>query len=54
MLPLSSHLARLSLALQLEPGKPYPLGATTDATGVNFAIYSAHATQVELSVSTKN
>lgn len=38
----------MSLALQLEPGKPYPLGATTDATGVNFAIYSAHATQVLL------
>ncbi len=30
------------------PGKPYPLGATWDGTGVNFALYSEHATKVEL------
>jgi len=30
------------------PGKPYPLGATWDGAGVNFAIYSEHATKVEL------
>lgn len=30
------------------PGKPYPLGATWDGAGVNFAIYSEHATRVEL------
>ncbi len=30
------------------PGKPYPLGATWDGRGVNFAIYSEHATKVEL------
>ncbi len=30
------------------PGKPYPLGATWDGTGVNFALYSEHATGVEL------
>jgi isoamylase len=30
------------------PGKPYPLGATWDGTGVNFAIYSEHATKIEL------
>ena len=30
------------------PGKPYPLGATFDGAGVNFAIYSEHATKVEL------
>ena len=30
------------------PGRPYPLGATWDGTGVNFAIYSEHATKVEL------
>jgi isoamylase len=29
-------------------GKPYPLGATWDAEGVNFAIFSEHATAVEL------
>jgi isoamylase len=32
----------------LLPGKPYPLGATWDGTGVNFALYSEHATGVEL------
>jgi len=30
------------------PGKPYPLGATWDGRGVNFAIYAEHATKVEL------
>jgi isoamylase len=30
------------------PGKPYPLGASWDGQGVNFAIFSAHATRVEL------
>jgi isoamylase len=30
------------------PGKPYPLGATLDKDGVNFAIYGDNATGVEL------
>ncbi len=30
------------------PGKPFPLGASWDGLGVNFALYSAHATRVEL------
>ena len=30
------------------PGRPYPLGATFDGAGVNFAIFSEHATKVEL------
>ena len=30
------------------PGKPYPLGASWDGLGVNFALYSAHAQRVEL------
>jgi glycogen operon protein len=30
------------------PGTPYPLGATWDGLGVNFALFSAHATRVEL------
>lgn len=30
------------------PGKPYPLGAHWDGEGVNFALFSAHATRVEL------
>jgi glycogen operon protein len=30
------------------PGKPYPLGATWDGSGVNIAVFSDHATRVEL------
>jgi isoamylase len=30
------------------PGKPYPLGATWDGQGVNFALFSENATGVEL------
>ena len=30
------------------PGLPYPLGATADDDGVNFAIFSAHADRIEL------
>jgi len=30
------------------PGAPYPLGATWDGFGVNFALFSAHATRVDL------
>ena len=30
------------------PGKPYPLGATWDGEGVNFALFSEHAERVEL------
>ena len=29
-------------------GLPYPLGATWDGLGVNFALFSAHATKIEL------
>jgi isoamylase len=32
----------------LRPGQPHPLGATWDGQGVNFAVYSKHATRVEL------
>ncbi|HEV3155240.1 MAG TPA: glycogen debranching protein GlgX [Candidatus Baltobacteraceae bacterium] len=30
------------------PGRPYPLGATWDGSGVNFAIFSEYAEKVEL------
>ena len=36
------------MTLRIWPGRPYPLGATWDGTGVNFALFSAHATGVEL------
>ena len=35
---------------RLEPGAPYPLGSTWDGLGVNFAVFSAHARQIELCV----
>lgn len=31
-------------------GKPYPLGSEYDGKGVNFALFSAHATKVELCI----
>jgi isoamylase len=34
--------------MRVWPGSPYPLGATWDGVGVNFAIFSEHATKVEL------
>ncbi|MDH5193396.1 MAG: glycogen debranching protein GlgX [Nitrospira sp.] len=34
--------------MRIWPGKPYPLGATWDGEGVNFALFSEHATAVEL------
>jgi isoamylase len=34
--------------MRVQPGQPYPLGATWDGLGVNFAIFSEHATGVEL------
>ncbi|TSJ41031.1 glycogen debranching protein GlgX [Mucilaginibacter corticis] len=36
------------MELQKYPGNPYPLGATWDGEGVNFALYSENATGVEL------
>src|SRR5215813_9885553 len=44
----SSHLARGGSAMRVWPGNSYPLGATWDGKGVNFALFSEHATRVEL------
>src|SRR3989338_219033 len=33
---------------RIREGLPFPLGATWDGLGVNFALFSAHATRVEL------
>jgi glycogen operon protein len=35
-------------APRTRPGRPYPLGATWDGGGVNFALFSEHATAVAL------
>ena len=32
----------------IKPGQPYPLGASWDGRGVNFSLFSEHATRVEL------
>ena len=37
-----------SKALTVLPGTPQPLGATWDGDGVNFALFSEHASKVEL------
>jgi glycogen operon protein len=34
--------------MKVWPGHPYPLGATWDGSGVNFALFSENATGVEL------
>src|SRR5437660_6944355 len=34
--------------MRVWPGDPYPLGATWTGVGVNFALFSTHATTVEL------
>src|SRR5262249_42956756 len=33
--------------MRVWPGHPYPLGATWDGAGVNFALFSENATEVE-------
>jgi len=34
--------------MRIQPGQPYPLGASWDGRGVNFALFSEHATRVEV------
>jgi glycogen operon protein len=50
---LSSAAALLAPAgavAALEPGRPWPLGASVEDDGVNFAVFSAHATRIDLCV----
>jgi glycogen operon protein len=35
---------------KMEPGSVYPIGTKVDNSGVNFAIFSAHAEKIELCV----
>jgi isoamylase len=37
-----------SQSFRVWPGLPYPLGATWDGSGTNFALFSAHAEKIEL------
>ena len=43
-----SRSRQLSHVSAVWRGRPYPLGATWDGLGVNFALYSEHAERVEL------
>ena len=40
--------ALTSAVCRLEEGEPHPLGASWDGGGVNFTLFSAHATRVDL------
>jgi isoamylase len=42
------HLFEIARASRVAEGLPHPLGATWDGVGVNFALFSANATKVEL------
>ncbi|HEX8175814.1 MAG TPA: glycogen debranching protein GlgX [Pyrinomonadaceae bacterium] len=41
-------ISALIAAMKVWPGQPYPLGATWDGAGVNFALFSENATRVDL------
>ena len=42
------HFSRPGAVVRLSAGAPYPLGATWDGRGTNFALFSANAEKVEL------
>ena len=45
---MSPEISGAVAAFPVWPGKPVPLGAIFDGSGTNFAIFSDHATRVEL------
>lgn len=44
------HPTALAWTTALEPGRAWPLGASADGDGVNFAVFSEHATRIDLCV----
>ena len=48
--PPSLILAGPAVRSRIREGQPFPLGATWDGIGVNFALFSANATKVELCI----
>jgi len=44
----------LQIANRLLPGKPYPLGAHWDGLGVNFAVFSANASRIDVCLFSPN
>ena len=47
-LPTTPYRSDAPPRLQIREGLPFPLGATWDGQGVNFALFSGHAKKVEL------
>ncbi len=47
---MKSEIPGREIGMSLAPGKPYPLGASWDGKGVNFAVYSEYATKVEVCI----
>ena len=47
-LPLPDAQAAMPASTRLQAGRPWPLGATVDGDGVNFAVFSDHASQIDL------
>src|SRR4051794_13330667 len=49
-IPVIKNVVRTPTAARqrVQEGRPFPLGATWDGLGVNFALFSANATKVEL------
>ncbi len=48
LVPVWVTPSAISSPVRCWPGKPYPLGATWDGRGVNFAIYAENAERIEL------
>lgn len=48
MKPKLNEKKQKAMNITLSPGKPVPFGSTVTATGVNFALFSRHATRVWL------
>ncbi len=46
----ASYISMNSSSSRVREGSPYPRGATWDGRGTNFALFSAHATKVEVCV----
>ena len=46
--PVKSEAPAAEIPFRVWPGRPYPLGATWDGAGVNFALFSENGTKVEL------
>ena len=45
---LDTAVAPTVLRHRVQEGRPFPLGSSWDGLGVNFALFSANATKVEL------